>query len=140
MKSSATNSFAALLKHHKQSVTNPRLMVFEALLGQEPMSMRQLTARAQGVDRASVYRAIELFERLGVVQRLHSGWKYRLELTDRFAPHHHHLTCVQCGATTAISESALEQLVLRLAQGQGFKPTAHQIEIQGLCALCQQQN
>ena len=133
---SAPDDFRQLLKASHQSITNARLAVFTALLGQEPLSMHQLIERVRVVDRASVYRAVELFERLGVVQRLHTGWKYKLELTDKFAEHHHHLTCTQCGRTISMNEADLEQVIARLAASHHFTPTTHQIEIQGLCQLC----
>lgn len=118
-------------------MTKARLRVFEALLGKEPLSMHELVRRANGTDRASVYRAIDLFERLGIVQRLNSGWKYKIELTDKFADHHHHLTCIHCGRTINIGEAELETLISKLAAHHHFAPTAHQIEIQGLCKDCQ---
>jgi Fur family ferric uptake transcriptional regulator len=113
--------------------------VFDALLGKEPLDMHTLVEKSAQVDRASVYRAVELFERLGVVQRLYSGWKYKLELSDKFAEHHHHLTCVRCGKTTPMNEHELEALITKLAATHGFTPSAHQIEIQGLCAQCTRQ-
>lgn len=132
----SVDSFKTLLKSSGQSVTQARLAVFGALLGKEPMSMHDLVGRVKEVDRASVYRAVELFERLGIIQRLNTGWKYKLELTDKFAEHHHHLTCLNCGCTIAMNEDELEQLITRLAAAHNFKPTAHQIEIQGLCQNC----
>jgi len=98
--------------------------------------MTELADKVRGVDRASVYRAINLFERLGVVQRLHTGWKYKLELSDRFAEHHHHLTCTTCGRSIAMNEADLERVIRRVAAGHGFAPAAHQIEVQGTCAEC----
>lgn len=133
---SARDSFIQLLKQNTQSVTKPRLAVFEALLGQEPLSMHELAGKVRGVDRASVYRAIDLFERLAIVQRLNSGWKYKLELTDKFAEHHHHLTCTNCSRTIAMNETELEDLIAKLAANHHFHPTAHQIEIQGRCVNC----
>lgn len=135
--SSTHDAFKAILKANNQSVTAARLLVFDALLEQEPLSMHGLVERAGKVDRASVYRAIELFERLGIVQRLYTGWKYTLELTDKFTAHHHHLTCTQCGRTIANNGVQLEELISSLATGYDFTPTAHQIEIQGICADCQ---
>jgi len=134
--SSPKETFQSLLKKHGQSITHARVVVFEALLGQEPLSMHQLVARTEGVDRASVYRAIDLFERLGIVQRLNTGWKYKLELTDIFAEHHHHLTCTKCGRTIAMNEDELEHMINAIADRHGLKPTAHQIEIQGICSNC----
>jgi Fur family ferric uptake transcriptional regulator len=134
---SAREAFKELLKSNGQSVTKARLSVFEVLLGQEPLAMHELVKRAGQIDRASVYRAVDLFERLGIAQRLNTGWKYKLELTDKFAEHHHHLTCVHCGRTIAMNESELEDLITKLAAAHHFTPKAHQIEIQGLCAECQ---
>ncbi|HSX00165.1 MAG TPA: Fur family transcriptional regulator [Patescibacteria group bacterium] len=135
--SSAREIFKTLLKANGQSVTRARLSVFGALLGQEPLAMHELVTRVEQVDRASVYRAIDLFEHLGIVQRLNTGWKYKLELTDKFAEHHHHLTCTDCGRTIPMNEVELEDLITKLAVAHQFKPLAHQIELQGICAQCQ---
>ncbi|MBX6333925.1 transcriptional repressor [Candidatus Saccharibacteria bacterium] len=132
--------FKALLKEAGYSSTKVRLAVFNALLGCEPLSMAELVRKVPEVDRASVYRAVNLFEQLGVVQRINIGWKYKLELTDRFAAHHHHLSCINCGRTIEMSEAELEQLIHSLAKAHNFAPTAHQIEIQGLCADCRGAN
>lgn len=134
---SAQEALKELLKASGQSVTKARLQVFGALLGQEPLAMHTLVERAGKVDRASVYRAVDLFERLGIVQRLNTGWKYKLELSDKFAEHHHHLTCTSCGSTTPINEAELEALITKLAAAHHFMPSVHQIEIQGLCEQCQ---
>lgn len=135
---SARDAFRALLKANGYSITKARIAVFDALLGNEPRSMHSLVEQVHRVDRASVYRAVELFEQLGIVQRLHTGWKYKLELTDKFAEHHHHLTCVHCGRTIPMNETELETLIAKLAAAHHFTPTAHQIEIQGLCEVCRQ--
>jgi len=134
---SVQDSFAQLLKTQGHSVTKARLAVFRALVGSEPLSMHELVARSRAVDRASVYRTVELFERLSIVQRLNTGWKYKIELTDKFADHHHHLTCTCCGQTVAMNEQELESFIDQLARNHGFVPGSHQIEIQGLCAACQ---
>lgn len=125
------------LKQHGQSLTKPRLAVFMALRGHEPQTMQQLVARCPGVDRASVYRTIALFEQLGIVQRLQIGWKYKLELTDTFSHHHHHLTCLKCGRIISFDESDdLENELRRIAATNNFVVQSHQLEIQGLCPNC----
>jgi Fur family transcriptional regulator, ferric uptake regulator len=133
---SARDKFRLLLKEQGYSVTRARVRVFDALTGQEPLSMHDLVARASDIDRASVYRTIDLFENLGLVQRLNTGWKYKIELSDTFTQHHHHLTCINCGKTVAMNEQELERFIEQLAREHGFKPSAHQIEIQGVCGGC----
>lgn len=133
------NVLQKLLKTQGYSVTAPRKVVFDALQGQEPQTMRELFLQIQNkIDRASLYRTVTLFEELGVVQRLQIGWKYKLELTDKFSHHHHHLSCIKCGQTIAIDEdTALEKRMRQLAEAQGFKAQDHQLEIRGLCKACQ---
>lgn len=130
--------FVSILKSHGQSITASRIAVFDTLLGQEPMSMRELVSRAHTIDRASVYRVVSLFERLGIVQRLNIGWKYKLELSGSFTSHHHHLTCMKCGKVVALREEDLEDTITAIACANSFTVESHQIEIQGLCPDCQQ--
>ncbi|HSX52757.1 MAG TPA: transcriptional repressor [Patescibacteria group bacterium] len=130
--------FKILLKERGYSVTEPRLLVFEQLQGQEPIDMAELHQNLTGlVDRASLYRIIKLFEQLGIAQRLQIGWKYKIELSDRFSDHHHHLTCTNCKRVIPINTEALEAFIQQAATQQSFAPSSHQVEIQGLCQICQ---
>lgn len=128
------------LRENGYSITSARREVFKALESQEPLSMNELVKRvAKSIDRASVYRTITLFEQLGIVQRLQIGWKYKLELTDIYSYHHHHVSCTNCGLVAPLREDkTLEAAMTSLANEYGFTPTSHQIEIQGLCRNCQQ--
>jgi Fe2+ or Zn2+ uptake regulation protein len=134
--SSVQGTFQELLKQAGYSLTVVRTATFEALLGQEPQSMRTLVSRLPQIDRASVYRTVDLFERLGIAQRLYTGWKYKIELTDKFTAHHHHLNCTNCGKTIAMEENELEAFIEQIARRHGLEPSAHQIEIQGVCLEC----
>jgi len=132
-----TSTIDTALKTKGYSSTRVRRRVFEALDNNEPQTMREIISQVHGVDRASVYRTILLFEKLGIVHRIQQGWKYKLELTDQFHPHHHHLSCTNCGKSIDIKENPdLEKLLLKLAAAENFKPSAHQLEIQGLCQSC----
>jgi len=115
------------------------MLIFSALIGHEAQSMQQLVAScSKEVDRASVYRTVALFEELGIVQRLHIGWKYKIELSDAFQLHHHHLTCVSCGTTIPLpADEALEDRLQALADSAEFRVQRHQVEIQGVCKDCQ---
>ena len=121
------------------SVTSARYIVFSALEDKEALTMAELVlACGDKLDRATVYRTITLFEDLGIVRRIQIGWKYKLELTDSFSNHHHHLTCTNCGSVTSLSEDIdLEERLNELAVLYKFKPSDHQLEIRGLCHTCQ---
>ncbi len=132
--------FVSTLKQHGQSLTKSRQYIFSALQGEEPQTIAEIVAVCRGrVDRASVYRTIALFERLGIVQRLQIGWKYKLELSDAFHRHHHHLTCRRCGQTIPLPEDAvLERRLADLANQYNFQMEDHQLEIQGVCETCRE--
>jgi Fur family ferric uptake transcriptional regulator len=127
------------LKQHGYSLTAARQAVFECLLDSEPRTVHDVIEACTGVaDRASVYRTVSLFEELGIVHRLQLGWKYKLELSDDFSHHHHHLTCTACGNVIPLPEDImLEAHLRRVAQQRGFDPLSHQLEIRGTCADCQ---
>jgi Fur family ferric uptake transcriptional regulator len=128
-----------ILQRKGYSMTAVRRQVFELLDGHESQTMQVLISRAKGqIDRASVYRTVDLFERLGIVHRINIGWKYKIELTDLFLYHHHHFHCQKCGVTIVLPEnSTLENNIRILAKTIGAKPTGHQLEIQGICQNCQ---
>ena len=127
----------AHLKKSGFSVTDVRREVFMALQGQEPQTMQELASACFTRDRASVYRTVALFEKLGIVQRLQIGWKYKLELSGEFIHHHHHLSCTHCGKTFALpDDSLLEKRLHDLATSHDFVAQDHQVEIRGLCTDC----
>jgi Fur family ferric uptake transcriptional regulator len=132
--------FQERLRSKGYSLTAPRKLVFETLTktAHQPLSMTELIQKTKGfADRASVYRAVAALEDAGIVQRLHMGWKHKLELSDDFQEHHHHLSCIKCGQVIHSEEdNELEIRIHRLAQLHGFAITNHQLEIRGLCTEC----
>jgi Fur family transcriptional regulator, ferric uptake regulator len=136
---SSKQELSALLKKHKVSVTSARLAVFEALSRLGPCTFAELNHElSPSVNRASIYRTIKLFESLGVVHRLPMGWKYKLELSDLFNKHHHHISCAGCGQISVAKEDRqIERLILDITSGAGYEHLSHSLEITGLCAGCQ---
>lgn len=129
--------FATILRQNGHSVTKTRQTVFAALDIDEPITMHALVERCSNIDRASVYRSVALFEQTGIVRRLYTGWKYKIELSDRFGLHHHHATCSKCGQIIPLEEdTALESSLRRLAAQHSFTITSHEIELTGLCQKC----
>lgn len=121
------------------SLTTPRKEVFQVLGDGKPHSMHDIVAATESkLDRASAYRTIKLFEQLGIVQRVNIGWKYKLELTDLFGDHHHHISCLKCGKIVAIHEDEqIEHMIHAFSQKYGISAEQHQLEIQGYCTSCQ---
>jgi len=126
------------LKKAGYSVTEPRILVFNALQDNERLTMKKLySLLSPEVDRTTVYRVIDLFESLNIVQKVSNGWKYTLELTDAFVPHHHHFTCNSCGRVISFDEpNLLESMLEDLSESQELQITGHTLEVVGTCKDC----
>ena len=127
------------LKEAGSSATKKRVAVFTQLQQSGPLSVGALARSLQeGVDRATVYRTVELFEKLGIINRIWHGFKHQIELSEIFTPHHHHAVCQNCGRTIDINSSELEATLSRLARDHQFLALNHSVELVGYCKKCQQ--
>jgi Fe2+ or Zn2+ uptake regulation protein len=121
------------------SMTRQRQTVFELLQNQKPQSIAELSeASRTKLDRSSLYRTLALFEKLDIIRQISIGWKYKLELSEHFSTHHHHVHCVKCGKVVDVKEPPqLNQYIEVVACKTGFRITSHVLELQGLCDSCQ---
>ncbi len=130
--------FKATLRSSDYSFTTPRQKIFEALAKHGPLTTARLAEYAKpSIDRATVYRTVELFERLGIANRIWHGFKSQIELSEIFTPHHHHAVCQQCGKSIDIINSELEKLLSTIAKQHSFLALSHIIELTGYCKACQ---
>ncbi len=126
-----------LLKQRQVSVTKPRLAVFNVLKHMEyPVSVADLSKKMKDVDKVSVYRTIDLFEKVGIVHRIWTGFKSKIELSEEFSSHHHHFTCLKCGATTSLKSEDLENSLRMFESIHGFRLVQHSVELSGYCKNC----
>jgi Fur family ferric uptake transcriptional regulator len=131
--------FLATLDKNKLSHTKERLELFDILKNLEaPCTITALVSKTKGsMNKSTVYRTIDLFEKIHVSKRVYSGWKFTIELSDQFSPHHHHMTCTNCGQVLSFLESqSLMNELLQLENSLNVKITSHSIELKGLCRNC----
>jgi Fe2+ or Zn2+ uptake regulation protein len=127
-----------IFAQHSLRLTTPRKAVFLALEQSEtPQFISRLVKTCPNIDRTSIYRTLELFSRLGIIEIIHTGFKKRYELAGPFKPHHHHLQCNVCGELVAIDTPRLEELVAATATANNYQLTSHHIELHGVCQNCQ---
>ena len=101
-------------------------------------SVEELTVLVQKtspeVASSTVYRILEEFERVGVVEHNHAGKgpaTYHLR-----AGAHGHLVCQQCGDMTEAAPELFEQLVKGAKQSHGFVVDPHHFAVLGTCERC----
>ena len=90
--------------------------------------------RPHGIGRATVYRALDTLERLGVLNKVHLGQCHAFTVCDD--SHHHHLLCNSCDAVVPIDASAVESEIQKLAARLKFEVDTHMLEFAGRCANC----
>ena len=86
---------------------------------------------------ASVYRALDGLDVLGLVQRVDLGdGVSRFERADPGGEHHHHLVCDDCGKVEPFEDPALEAAIVSVAGGRGYDVAAHDVVLRGACEDC----
>jgi Fur family ferric uptake transcriptional regulator len=97
----------------------------------------ELRRRKPRVARASVYRALEQLEQLGLVQRLEvTRGTAGYERVEPSGHHHHHAICRHCGRMVPFEDRALERAIDRLSEQVRFQVTDHDVVLRGLCERC----
>jgi Fur family transcriptional regulator, ferric uptake regulator len=94
--------------------------------------------RDPNINRATVYRTIELLKGLGMIDELDlmhlSGEKHYYEV--RSQQEHLHLACFECGKIVEFATPAFEQLRREIVAQNGFEIQVMRLEVGGVCSLC----
>jgi len=107
-----------------------------------PTTMQELLDRRPKLNQGSMYRNMNDLETAGVVQKVvGTDDRTRYELAEHLIGHHHHSICSQCGAVDDFTvsskmEKSLEAALERALSEAGFRPTAHRLDVIGICASC----
>jgi Fur family transcriptional regulator, ferric uptake regulator len=97
----------------------------------------ELRGREAGVGRASVYRALEQLEQLGLVQRIEvCRGTAGFERIDPTGHHHHHAICRDCGRMVPFEDKSLEKALAEVAGAMPFDVTEHDVVLRGRCDRC----
>jgi Fur family transcriptional regulator, ferric uptake regulator len=109
------------------------------LLGSEGCALTalEIDRRLPGVGRATVYRALEQLESLGLVQRVDLGGEAAgYERLDPEGHHHHHIVCERCGRVVAFEDEGLERAIVALGKRPDFQVSSHEVTLRGRCSTC----
>jgi Fur family transcriptional regulator, ferric uptake regulator len=92
-------------------------------------------AVAPGLDRASVYRALEYLEELGVVRHVHLGHSPGLyALTG--GTEREYLACERCARVVGVEAEQLDEVRATIEREFGYVARFSHFPIVGLCADC----
>jgi Fur family ferric uptake transcriptional regulator len=135
-----TGSLLAALGRAGVRVTGPRRAVARLVAAREGhFTAAELLEDAgrdpAGIGRATVFRALELFTSLGLVERvdLPDGTHAWVACDD---VHHHHAICTTCGRSVDVDDHGLADVLAAIGRRTGFRVASHRLEVFGTCAAC----
>ena len=95
----------------------------------------QVVAKYPRVNISTVYRTLELLEKLGLIYEIDLG-EGHIGYHPEEKGHHHHLICRKCGAVIDVGESVLFPVQATLLQAFDFQADLRHLAISGLCERC----
>jgi Fur family ferric uptake transcriptional regulator len=94
--------------------------------------------REPNIDRATVYRTIQLLKKLRLIDELDlmhlDGEKHFYEVKTR--KDHIHLACFRCGRIEELSTPVFERLKAEISLQAGFEISVARLEVGGTCRAC----
>jgi Fur family ferric uptake transcriptional regulator len=96
----------------------------------------RLRDERRDVGIASVYRALELLARMGLLRRVELADAAGYEPALPGGEHHHHVVCERCGRVAAFEDEQLEKAIDRLAGRLKYEVGGHDVVLRGACPDC----
>jgi Fe2+ or Zn2+ uptake regulation protein len=133
--------YPEILRSHGYRVTPQRVAILDAICaGEGHSTLGEIYARAHKqdpqIDKSTVYRALELFETVGLVLSADLDRHERGYEIVKPEPHHH-LICEKCGTEIDIDSRVIDEFYVELENVYDFRVTKDHLVISGLCPNCQ---
>ena len=130
-----------ILSDHKVSITNPRILVLEALLdSKNPLTVDELQSKLSGsVAKSTLYRVLNDLKKIKILHEFTSPDNSTVvELLLEDHSHHHHLFCSDCGEIIDVEmsgefENLLAKEIKKIEKQFNFLIQDHRVEMFGVC-------
>lgn len=134
------HNYAALLRRRGFKLTPQRQLIFDVLTEDRghhtPEEIFQrVHTKSPAVNRATVYRTLELLHKLQLVTLAH-GTDNQLVYELAEQPPHHHLVCERCNRVEEIGHEQLAAIFLEIERNYGFSVRSDHLMLFGLCRHC----
>jgi Fur family transcriptional regulator, ferric uptake regulator len=133
--------FRRWLRDRHMPITRQRDLVAQAIfaagghLSVEELE-RRVRDRGHAVGTATVYRALEVLVKSGLVRAHDFGEGFKRYEPLLSPAQHGHLICTRCGRVREFSTERFERTLPMVADEMGFLHQRHRVEIHGLCRTC----
>lgn len=138
----ALEAFRDYLRDRNLPVTRQRLAIARVVLGSHrhlsaDEVRREVQRGGARAGTATIYRALEMLVRSGLVVARDFGEGFRRYEPARGVPHHEHLLCTVCGRVTEFRDERLERMTTLIADAHDHARQWHRLVIYGVCPRCQ---
>jgi Fe2+ or Zn2+ uptake regulation protein len=121
-------------------LTNQRRLLLELLRDtEEHINAKELyrraSARDESISPATVYRSLNLFKQLGLVDEMRLG-KIRCYYEIKQSPGHQHLVCQGCGKIIEFQSPHFQKLIEAVQREHGFNVAKAELYLEGCCPDC----
>jgi Fe2+ or Zn2+ uptake regulation protein len=96
---------------------------------------RRASRKNESISLATVYRTLQLFKELGLVEERRLGQLY-CHYEVKSSIEHQHLVCRSCGKVIEFESPLIRKLVEALKQEHGFDLTKVDLYMEGYCQDC----
>ena len=136
----APSPFVTALDSAGYRLTEPRRDVVQLIIDREghftaAELLDDARARQLGIGRATIFRALELFTELNVLERLDLPSGEHAYVPCEPA-HHHHLVCSVCGRSREVDDHGVQAALEEIERHTGYSIDSHRLELYGRCPRC----
>ena len=123
-------------------VTNQRALLLEIIRqGEGHLDAYELYRRARKkqprLSLSTVYRALQKFKKLGLVEEVHFDENHH-HYEVKPSAEHHHLVCLGCGRVIEFNYPLARQVKRNLPEAKDFDITGTEVRMTGYCSQCRQ--
>ncbi|MFP3975225.1 MAG: Fur family transcriptional regulator [Dehalococcoidia bacterium] len=98
---------------------------------------RRASSRDPSISPATVYRSLNLFKELGLVDERKLG-KTRCYYEAKNSPQHQHMVCRGCDRVIDFESPLISELVEQVRREHNFNVTKAELYLEGFCTECDQ--
>ena len=134
-----SEELTVVLRQNGYKVTPQRLAVYEALSKtKEHPSAEMLFATLQpnypSMSFATVYKTVEILNKLGLIQIINTGedsFRYDADISE-----HSHIQCSSCGRVDDVPDLNDSAVIKKVEEFSGYNVDKHQFYFFGTCGEC----
>ena len=129
-----------ILKNVGMRVTDNRALILE-IIQQGHLDAdeiyRQAREKGYRISLSTVYRAIHMFKKMGLIEELHfTDAHHHYEVKP--SAEHHHLVCLGCGKVIEFQHPLSSYIKRNVSEARDFDIAETEIRVTGYCSKCRQ--